>query len=210
MADIILIVKDVKCFFQIVSDPRCDASEEFRKDQNNPVDLHELLTEIQSLRVQLERSIETNKTLHEKLEEQLSKEKKEEMGSVSAVNINYLFRQSQHYAGMNGTVPQVLWLHCRTCSLFKDALKTLLNTDSTVWKLPINPSDPFHARAVSARGDDMHTALSYRLQLSLLFHSRKAFVENVWDGRMAVLKCQKFCLLEGSYFNAGFYSICCG
>uniref|UniRef100_A0A8C2UDB4 CDK5 regulatory subunit-associated protein 2 n=1 Tax=Coturnix japonica TaxID=93934 RepID=A0A8C2UDB4_COTJA len=84
------------------TDPRCDASEEFRKDQNNPVDLHELLTEIQSLRVQLERSIETNKTLHEKLEEQLSKEKKEEMGSVSAVNINYLFKQeSQHYAGMN-------------------------------------------------------------------------------------------------------------
>uniref|UniRef100_A0A8D0FNN7 CDK5 regulatory subunit-associated protein 2 n=1 Tax=Strix occidentalis caurina TaxID=311401 RepID=A0A8D0FNN7_STROC len=52
------------------TDPRCDASEEFRKDQNNPLDLHELLTEIQSLRVQLERSIETNKSLHEKLEEQ--------------------------------------------------------------------------------------------------------------------------------------------
>ncbi|OXB69163.1 hypothetical protein ASZ78_009639 [Callipepla squamata] len=86
------------------TDPRCDASEEFRKDQNNPVDLHELLTEIQSLRVQLERSIETNKTLHEKLEEQLSKEKEEEMGSVSAVNINCLFKQeSQHYAGRNGT-----------------------------------------------------------------------------------------------------------
>ncbi|XP_075572247.1 CDK5 regulatory subunit-associated protein 2 isoform X1 [Pelecanus crispus] len=84
------------------TDPRCDASEEFRKDQNNPLDLHELLTEIQSLRVQLERSIETNKSLHEKLEEQLSKEKREEVGSVSAVNINYLFKQeSQHYAGMN-------------------------------------------------------------------------------------------------------------
>ncbi|XP_059684620.1 CDK5 regulatory subunit-associated protein 2 [Gavia stellata] len=84
------------------TDPRCDASEEFRKDQNNPLDLHELLTEIQSLRVQLERSIETNKSLHEKLEEQLSKKKREEVGSVSAVNINYLFKQeSQHYAGMN-------------------------------------------------------------------------------------------------------------
>ncbi|XP_009474049.1 PREDICTED: CDK5 regulatory subunit-associated protein 2 [Nipponia nippon] len=84
------------------TDPRCDASEEFRKDQNNPLDLHELLTEIQSLRVQLERSIETNKSLHEKLEEQLSKEKREEVGSVSAVNINYLFQQeAQHYAGMN-------------------------------------------------------------------------------------------------------------
>nr|XP_009933699.1 PREDICTED: CDK5 regulatory subunit-associated protein 2 [Opisthocomus hoazin] len=84
------------------TDTRCDASEEFRKDQNNPLDLHELLTEIQSLRVQLERSIETNKSLHEKLEEQLSKEKREEVGSVSAVNINYLFKQeSQHYAAMN-------------------------------------------------------------------------------------------------------------
>uniref|UniRef100_A0A8C8SPC5 CDK5 regulatory subunit-associated protein 2 n=1 Tax=Pelusios castaneus TaxID=367368 RepID=A0A8C8SPC5_9SAUR len=85
-----------------ILDPGHDVSGEFGKDQNNPLDLHELLTEIQSLRVQLERSIETNKTLHEKLEEQLSKEKREEDGSVSAVNINYLFKQdSQHYTGMN-------------------------------------------------------------------------------------------------------------
>ncbi|XP_008945186.1 PREDICTED: CDK5 regulatory subunit-associated protein 2, partial [Merops nubicus] len=84
------------------TDPRCDASEEFRKDQNNPLDLRELLTEIQSLRVQLERSIETNKSLHEKLEEQLSKGKREEVGSVSAVNINCLFNQEpQHHAGKN-------------------------------------------------------------------------------------------------------------
>ncbi|KAM4647419.1 CDK5 regulatory subunit-associated protein 2 isoform 6-T6 [Amazona ochrocephala] len=84
------------------TDPRCDAAEEFRKDQNNPLDLHELLTEIQSLRVQLERSIETNKSLHEKLEEQLSKDKKEEVKAVSALNINYLLRQeSRHYEGMN-------------------------------------------------------------------------------------------------------------
>ncbi|XP_054249304.1 CDK5 regulatory subunit-associated protein 2 [Indicator indicator] len=83
------------------TDPRCDASEEFHKDQNNPLDLHQLLTEIQSLRVQLERSIETNKSLHEKLEEQLSKEKKQEVGSVSAVNINCLFKQeSQHHTGV--------------------------------------------------------------------------------------------------------------
>ncbi|XP_042734894.1 CDK5 regulatory subunit-associated protein 2 isoform X2 [Lagopus leucura] len=101
------------------TDPRCDASEEFRKDQNNPVDLHELLTEIQSLRVQLERSIETNKTLHEKLEEQLSKEKKEEMGSVSAVNINYLFRQSQHYAGMNENPCKCPAASRNTCELQK-------------------------------------------------------------------------------------------
>ncbi|NXC12354.1 CK5P2 protein, partial [Corythaeola cristata] len=115
------------------TDPRCDASEEFRKDQNNPLDLQELLTEIQSLRVQLERSIETNKSLHEKLEEQLSKEKREEVGSVSAVNINYLFKQgSQHYAGMNGTMPYMLLLYCRTCALFfKDALKALYSINCT-------------------------------------------------------------------------------
>ncbi|XP_074871230.1 CDK5 regulatory subunit-associated protein 2 isoform X4 [Carettochelys insculpta] len=85
-----------------ILDSRNDASEGFRKDQNNLLDLHELLTEIQSLRVQLERSIETNKTLHEKLVVQLSKEKKDEAASASAVNINYLLkRDSQHYTGMN-------------------------------------------------------------------------------------------------------------
>jgi len=124
--------------FEIVSDTRCDASEEFRKDQNNPLDLHELLTEIQSLRVQLERSIETNKSLHEKLEEQLSKEKREEVGSVSAVNINYLFKQeSQHYAAMNGTVPYMLLLYSRTCALFfKNAVKASYNISCTFGSCP--------------------------------------------------------------------------
>uniref|UniRef100_A0A663FK97 CDK5 regulatory subunit-associated protein 2 n=1 Tax=Aquila chrysaetos chrysaetos TaxID=223781 RepID=A0A663FK97_AQUCH len=102
------------------TDPRCDASEEFRKDQNNPLDLHELLTEIQSLRVQLERTIETNKSLHEKLEEQLSKEKREEVGSVSAVNINCLFKQeSQHYAGMNENLCKCPAASRNTCELQK-------------------------------------------------------------------------------------------
>ncbi|XP_032933407.1 CDK5 regulatory subunit-associated protein 2 isoform X2 [Catharus ustulatus] len=82
------------------TDPRCDASEEFRKDQNNPLDLHELLAEIQSLRVQLERSIDTNKSLHEKLEEQLSKGKREEVGPVSAVNMHCVLKAgSQPCAG---------------------------------------------------------------------------------------------------------------
>lgn len=130
---------------QIVSDPRCDAAEEFRKDQNNPLDLHELLTEIQSLRVQLERSIETNKSLHEKLEEQLSKDKKEEVKAVSALNINYLLRQeSQHYAGMNGTVPYLLLLSCKTCALsFTDALKALYNIDCTCRGCPSAFQIPF-------------------------------------------------------------------
>lgn len=115
--------------FEIVSDPRYDASEEFRKDQNNPLDLHELLTEIQSLRVQLERSIDTNKSLHEKLEEQLSKGKREEVGPVSAVNINCLFKPgSQHCAGVDGTVLHVFLGYWRTCaSFFKDALTALNN-----------------------------------------------------------------------------------
>ncbi|XP_054076275.1 CDK5 regulatory subunit-associated protein 2 isoform X7 [Rissa tridactyla] len=125
--------------FLRLPDPRCDASEEFRKDQNNPLDLHELLTEIQSLRVQLERSIETNKSLHEKLEEQLSKEKREEVGSVSAVNINYLFKQeSQHYAGMNENLCKCpatsrnvceLQKHGRCTSLVKTGTHSASNDD---------------------------------------------------------------------------------
>ncbi|KAM7033639.1 CDK5 regulatory subunit-associated protein 2 isoform 1-T1 [Acridotheres tristis] len=84
------------------TDPRCDASEEFRKDQNNPLDLHELLAEIQSLRVQLERSMDTNKSLHEKLEEQLCKGKREEVGAVSAVDINCVLKAgSQPCAGLD-------------------------------------------------------------------------------------------------------------
>lgn len=95
--------------FEILSDPRCDASEEFRKDQNNPLDLHELLAEIQSLRVQLERSMDTNKSLHEKLEEQLSKGKREEVGPVSAVNVHCVLKAgSQPCAGVHGTVLCVL------------------------------------------------------------------------------------------------------
>ncbi|XP_074464560.1 CDK5 regulatory subunit-associated protein 2 isoform X6 [Larus michahellis] len=113
--------------FLRLPDPRCDASEEFRKDQNNPLDLHELLTEIQSLRVQLERSIETNKSLHEKLEEQLSKEKREEVGSVSAVNINYLFKQeSQHYAGMNENLCKCPATSRNVCELQKHGCCTSL------------------------------------------------------------------------------------
>ncbi|RMB93479.1 hypothetical protein DUI87_30176 [Hirundo rustica rustica] len=94
------------------TDSRCDASEEFRKDQNNPLDLHELLTEIQSLRVQLERSIDTNKSLHEKLEEQLSRGQREEVGPVSAVNINCLVKPgSQPRAGLDENL-----CHCPAAS----------------------------------------------------------------------------------------------
>uniref|UniRef100_A0A6I8PAL9 CDK5 regulatory subunit-associated protein 2 n=1 Tax=Ornithorhynchus anatinus TaxID=9258 RepID=A0A6I8PAL9_ORNAN len=72
------------------------AAEECRKDQNNLLDLAELLTEIQSLRVQLERSIETNNALRRKLEEQLSKGERELEGSVQTLNINHLSKQEWH------------------------------------------------------------------------------------------------------------------
>ncbi|KAG8518803.1 CDK5 regulatory subunit-associated protein 2, partial [Galemys pyrenaicus] len=49
-----------------------EASGEGCKRQDASSDLHDLLTEIQALRVQLERSIETNSTLQSKLEEQLA------------------------------------------------------------------------------------------------------------------------------------------
>ncbi|XP_066466807.1 CDK5 regulatory subunit-associated protein 2 isoform X2 [Tiliqua scincoides] len=77
-----------------------DGSEECWKDQTRPLDLHELLTEIQSLRAQLERSIEANQALHGKLEEQLLRGKRE--GTGSTLSIGYLFKQeSQHYAALN-------------------------------------------------------------------------------------------------------------
>ncbi|KAH0615551.1 hypothetical protein JD844_004974 [Phrynosoma platyrhinos] len=79
-----------------------DKADECRKDQNHPLDLHNLLTEIQNLRAQLEISIKANKILHEKLEEQFSSGKRAIGSSGSTVNISYLFKQeSQHYAGIN-------------------------------------------------------------------------------------------------------------
>ncbi|XP_053138531.1 CDK5 regulatory subunit-associated protein 2 isoform X3 [Hemicordylus capensis] len=84
-------------------DRSCNRSDECWKDQNHPLDLHELLTEIQNLRIQLERSIKANKALHEKLEEQLLRGgKREKASSGSTMNINYLLKQElQHFTGMN-------------------------------------------------------------------------------------------------------------
>ncbi|XP_077161425.1 CDK5 regulatory subunit-associated protein 2 isoform X2 [Paroedura picta] len=83
-------------------DLRRDGSDECWKDQNSPLDLHELLTEIRDLRTQLEKSIQANRALHEKLEEQLSRGRREKASSGSTVNINYLLKQElQHYTGIN-------------------------------------------------------------------------------------------------------------
>ncbi|XP_071073133.1 CDK5 regulatory subunit-associated protein 2 isoform X11 [Dasypus novemcinctus] len=54
-----------------LGEARAEASGEGWKGQDPFRDLHDLLTEIQALRAQLERSIETNSTLQSKLEEQL-------------------------------------------------------------------------------------------------------------------------------------------
>ncbi|XP_063000952.1 CDK5 regulatory subunit-associated protein 2 isoform X1 [Elgaria multicarinata webbii] len=83
-------------------DHSCDRSDECWKDQNQPLDLHELLTEIQNLRTQLERSIQANKILHESLEEHLSRGKRETGNSRSSVNISSLFKTEwHHFTGIN-------------------------------------------------------------------------------------------------------------
>ncbi|XP_032089241.1 CDK5 regulatory subunit-associated protein 2 isoform X3 [Thamnophis elegans] len=77
---------------QKAKDRRQNEIEECTKDQNQPLDLGELLTEIQFLRKQLEQSIASNQMLHEKVEEQLrlgQGEKESYLGS--AVQISYLF-----------------------------------------------------------------------------------------------------------------------
>ncbi|KAG8141848.1 hypothetical protein E2320_006516 [Naja naja] len=76
-------------------DRRQNGAEECRKDQNQPLDLGELLTEIQFLRKQLEQSITSNQMLHEKVEEQLRHEKAEKKNFLGpALQISYLFELS--------------------------------------------------------------------------------------------------------------------
>ncbi|XP_051893084.1 CDK5 regulatory subunit-associated protein 2 isoform X3 [Pristis pectinata] len=63
------------------------------------VDLNELMAEIRCLRIQLERSIQTNTALRQKLEEQLQKRQLRNEGSPSTININYLLARGQRSAG---------------------------------------------------------------------------------------------------------------
>ncbi|XP_039618756.1 CDK5 regulatory subunit-associated protein 2 isoform X2 [Polypterus senegalus] len=65
-------------------------------------DLSELLTEMRHLRIQLERSIQTNNALRQKLEEQLLREQRKNEGSASTININYLLG-AQHKHSETGT-----------------------------------------------------------------------------------------------------------
>lgn len=55
------------------AESRAEASGEAWKGQDPVSDLRDLLTEIQALRTQLERSIETNSTLQGRLQERLAK-----------------------------------------------------------------------------------------------------------------------------------------
>ncbi|XP_041049228.1 CDK5 regulatory subunit-associated protein 2 isoform X3 [Carcharodon carcharias] len=63
------------------------------------IDLSDLLTEIHCLRIQLERSIQTNTALRQKLEEQLQQGQFKNEGSPSTININYLLAREQRHSG---------------------------------------------------------------------------------------------------------------
>ncbi|KAJ1145373.1 hypothetical protein NDU88_011662 [Pleurodeles waltl] len=76
---------------------RLGALEECTKEQVQSIDLNKLLSEIQSLRIQLERSIEANDALRSILEEQISKENDPEK-KEALVKINNFFREEwQHH-----------------------------------------------------------------------------------------------------------------
>ncbi|XP_044295808.1 CDK5 regulatory subunit-associated protein 2 isoform X2 [Varanus komodoensis] len=114
-------------------------SDERWKDQTHPLGLHGLLTEMQNLRTQLERSIKANKILHEKLEEQLSRGKRERAALGSTRNIQYLLDPEwEHFRGGNelkfcSTDGGVLELQpkqeCDTEALKADAELALDNAD---------------------------------------------------------------------------------
>lgn len=64
--------------------------EEHGGSESSEVDLRELLSEVRSLRLQLERSIQTNTALRHKLEQQLLTQ----TDPPSTININYLLPQA--------------------------------------------------------------------------------------------------------------------
>ncbi|XP_062929372.1 myomegalin-like isoform X2 [Mobula hypostoma] len=68
--------------------------------QGSAADLSDLTAEIRCLRIQLERSIQTNTALRQKLEEQLRKGQLRNEGSPSTININYLLSRGHRSAGV--------------------------------------------------------------------------------------------------------------
>ncbi|XP_038638285.1 myomegalin-like isoform X3 [Scyliorhinus canicula] len=69
------------------------------KNFQGSIDLNELLTAIHCLRIQLERSIQTNSALRQKLEEQLQQGQFKNEGIPSTININYLLAREQRHSG---------------------------------------------------------------------------------------------------------------
>ncbi|MBN3322421.1 CK5P2 protein, partial [Atractosteus spatula] len=68
-----------------------------------PLDLSELLSEIRHLRIQLERSIQTNNALRQKLEEQLLRGPSKAEGSPSTININYLLSGEHRHSTLSNS-----------------------------------------------------------------------------------------------------------
>ncbi|KAI5612920.1 myomegalin isoform X4 [Silurus asotus] len=75
---------------QIKSSVHNHTEEEHHSSESSDVDLRELLNEVRRLRLQLEKSIETNTALRHKLEQQLLNHS----DSPSTININYLLPQA--------------------------------------------------------------------------------------------------------------------
>jgi len=68
-----------------------------------------------------------------------------------------------------------------------------------VWELPISLSNPFPARAISEWGDEMHTVLSYRLQLSL-FSFKKNICRKCLGWKDGCVKVPEILLTGGFLF----------
>ncbi|XP_066569161.1 CDK5 regulatory subunit-associated protein 2 isoform X2 [Amia ocellicauda] len=85
-----------------VSEAGLGPAEETRTHSPGGLDLHELLSEIRHLRIQLERSIQTNNALRQKLEEQLLRGPAQAEGSPSTININYLLSGEHRHSALSG------------------------------------------------------------------------------------------------------------
>ncbi|XP_041095597.1 myomegalin-like isoform X3 [Polyodon spathula] len=81
-----------------VSDATSGQTQDMSAPSHGPLDLSELLSEIRHLRIQLERSIQTNNALRQRLEEQLLRGQGKVEGSPSTININYLLSGEQRHS----------------------------------------------------------------------------------------------------------------
>ncbi|XP_058843038.1 uncharacterized protein LOC117422421 isoform X2 [Acipenser ruthenus] len=84
-----------------VSDPTSGQTQDTSAPSHGPLDLSELLSEIRHLRIQLERSIQTNNALRQRLEEQLLRGQGKVEGSPSTININYLLSGEQRHSTLS-------------------------------------------------------------------------------------------------------------